>query len=76
MCELSTCQILKWYQDYAHGLDRYSPEEHEKLHDAIEDVREEWLDKVFDVDAKLEALEWIKRVEEKGKWIFNPSELR
>ena len=41
-----------------------------------ENVTEEFLDEVFDVDAKLERVEWEQRVVDKANYVFNPSALR
>ena len=39
-------------------------------------MRENFLDEVYDVQAKLLGKEWVKQVSKKANWIFNSSQLR
>ena len=44
--------------------------------DLIEDIRERFLDDVFDVKAKLLRKDYMKLVQKKGTWIYDSREIR
>ena len=77
MCLLATEKIVQFYSAYGSGEERYDGKEYARIRDAIEQVREEWLDVVFGVDSKMDAVEWIKKVDsDEARWIFDADILR
>ena len=44
--------------------------------DVLEEVREMWLEDVYDVKSTLQNDAWLQAVTTKGNWIFNAVELR
>ena len=63
---------MKFFDD-----EKYTEGEHRRIEEAIETVRDDWIDEVFDIDSKLEADEWRKRVcKSQNSWMFDADQLR
>ena len=78
LSEFATRDVFKNAADAGFAQkDVYTQDEvSQLLGDAMETVRENFLDEVYDVSAKLLAKEWCKLTAKKSTWIFNSSQLR
>ena len=76
MCYLASVGIMKYYAEIGGEELKYNFEELAQMKDAFEEVRDEWLDVVWETDSKLDCEVWLKRIQKKGSWLFDPELLR
>ena len=77
MCKLASTHIIHYYEAFGEGRDAYTKAERKTIEEAIKEVHTEWIELVFDVDCKLVALDWMKKVDSaECNWIFNPKAIR
>jgi len=69
--------IMDAYGKFGGGVNKYTKEELQQVRGAIDELKEQWIDGIFDVDSKLDARDWIeKAASTENKWALEPKELR
>ena len=63
---------LAWLKEINGGEDLYNADEHSILHDKISELREDFIDSVFEVNAKLSADDFITSIKKNASWIYEP----
>ena len=77
MCLFATVRIFKYYEKFGGGEMLYSEEELQKLTEAIDELKDDWTDSVFDADSKLCNEKWMEKVGRKeNNWLFNSQLIR
>ena len=72
-----TKMIMDAYGKFGGGVNKYTKEELQQVRGAIDELKEQWIDGIFDVDSKLDARDWIeKAASTENKWALEPKELR
>ena len=74
LANFATLDVFRNAADAGFAQNVYTEEDCNKLiDDGVEIVRDNFLDQVYDVHAKLLSKEWVKQVSMKANWIFNSS---
>ena len=74
---LSTIKIMQRCADQDGQACPYDQSDFEKMEEALEELKDDWLDEVFGVDSKLDSEAWMKKIVAKESiWIFEPEALR
>ena len=59
------------------GKSLYSKDEYKQMESVIDEIREDWVDSVFDCETKMECERWIHTISKKeNNWIFDPEKVR
>ena len=77
MCALASNKIMGHCADQDGQACPYDAADMEKMEEAFEELKDDWLDEVFGVDSKLDSENWMKKIVAKESiWIFEPEALR
>ena len=72
MCALVTRIIMRLF-----GADKYTDGEFLLIEDYVEEVRDMWVDKMFGIDSKIPATQFIKKcATDDFNFVFDPNTLR
>jgi hypothetical protein len=63
MCTLVSKQIIEFYAKYDdEGKDKYDEGDYEKIEDSIEELKDDWVDGLFDTDCSLDFDEFVEKL--------------
>lgn len=74
LIELATKLVYKWEPEVNQGVEKKSDEK--ITEDVMDEIKEEFLNDVFDNSSKLSRDEYMASIATKNHWIFNPTEIR
>jgi len=63
MCSLVTKEIISFYAKYDdEGKDKYDEGDYEKLEEALEELKDDWVDALFDTECELSFEDFVQRL--------------
>lgn len=73
----ATKMIMDAYGKFGGGVNKYTKEEMQQVKLAASELKDDWIDEIFNVDCKLDALNWMQKASSPAcKWALEPKELR
>jgi len=73
MCSLVSKQLIYYYTNFDdNGVDKYDEGDYESLEEAIEELKDDWIDTLFDTECELDFEAFVDKCCKKDiSWVFN-----